>query len=220
MLRSVRVVLAATLLLAPMAAMTACAGLRDGPAPIDQPAPSPLGPAENEPAAEVVAAVGKPTAELTGKKIPKMGEIVVDAEGFVLYRFDKDTAEPPASNCSGDCAAVWPPVLVDENLKLTGLDAKLVGTVEREDGSTQVTLAGWPLYRYLGDKKAGQWKGQAVGGVWFVVAPTGKKNLSCLPTATPVPVPPPGTAASPAAAPPASPAAPAASPAPDETYTY
>lgn len=217
MLRSVRAVLAATLLLAPLGAMTACAGLRDGPAPVTQPAPSPLGPAENEPAAEIVAAVGIPTAELRGKKIPKMGEVVLDADGFVLYRFDKDTAEPPASNCAGDCAAVWPPVLVDENLKLTGLDAKLVGTVEREDGATQVTLNGWPLYRYLGDKKAGQWKGQAVGGVWFVVAPTGKKNLSCLPTATPVPVPPPGADASPDAE--ASPAA-AASPSGDGGYTY
>jgi predicted lipoprotein with Yx(FWY)xxD motif len=217
MLRSVRAVLAATLLLAPLGAMTACAGLRDGPAPVTAPAPSPLGPAENEPAAEVVAAVGIPTAELRGKKIPKMGEVVVDADGFVLYRFDKDTAEPPASNCSGDCAAVWPPVLVDENLKLTGLDAKLVGTIEREDGATQVTLNGWPLYRYIGDKKAGQWKGQAVGGVWFVVAPTGKKNLSCLPTATPVPVPPPGADASPDAG--ASPAA-AASPSGDGGYTY
>src|SRR5688500_4367386 len=174
MLRSVRAALAATLLLAPLGAMTACAGLRNGPAPVTAPAPSPLGPAENEPAAEIVAAVGIPTAELRGKKIPKMGEVVVDEAGFVLYRFDKDTAEPPASNCSGDCAAVWPPVLVDEELKLTGLDAKLVGTVEREDGATQVTLNGWPLYRYIGDKKAGQWKGQAVGGVWFVVAPTGK----------------------------------------------
>ncbi|WP_155374793.1 hypothetical protein [Catellatospora vulcania] len=218
MLRSVRVVLAASLLLVPLGAMTACAGLRDGPAPLTQPAPSPLGPAGNEPAAEsVVAAVGVPTAELRGKKIPKMGDVVTDADGFVLYRFDKDTADPPASNCSGDCAAVWPPVLVDENLKLTGLDAKLVGTVEREDGATQVTLAGWPLYRYLGDKKAGQWKGQAVGGVWFVVAPTGKKNLTCLPTATPVPVPPPGADASPDA--PASPAA-AASPSGDSGYTY
>ncbi|MFC7242208.1 hypothetical protein ACFQO7_06915 [Catellatospora aurea] len=217
MLRSVRAALAAALLLAPLGAMTACAGLRDGPAPVTAPAPSPLGPAENEPAAEVVAAVGIPTAELRGKKIPKMGEVVVDADGFVLYRFDKDTAEPPASNCSGDCAAVWPPVLVDENVKLTGLDAKLVGTIEREDGATQVTLNGWPLYRYLGDKKAGQWKGQAVGGVWFVVAPTGKKNLSCLPTATPVPVPPPGADASPDAG--ASPAA-AASPSGDGGYTY
>ena len=41
------------------------------------------------------------------------------------------------------------------------------------------------------DGKSGAWKGQGVGGTWFVVAPTGKKNLSCVPTGTPTPVAPP-----------------------------
>ncbi|WP_247685619.1 hypothetical protein [Micromonospora sp. C31] len=66
-----------------------------------------------------------------------------------------------------------------------------VGTVTRQDGTRRLTLDGWPLYRYVGDGKPGQWKGQGVGGTWFVVAPDGRKNLSCLPTGTPKPVAPP-----------------------------
>lgn len=224
MRRSVRTVLATVLVFAPLGVLVACADLRGGPTPAGQSTPRPVqvSIAPSEPAAELVAAVGVPTGELRALKLPKMGAVVTDEDGKVLYRFDRDSADPPASNCAGDCAAVWPPVLVDENLQLTGLDKALVGTIERDDGSTQVTLAGWPLYRYLGDVKAGQWKGQAVGGVWFVVAPTGKKNLTCLPTATPVPVKPPRPGASPAAAPaPAASPAPEASPSADEGgYTY
>lgn len=218
--RRVRTALAVTLLSASLAGLTACQGqLREGAPPPATPAPIQLPPGDDA-AAELVAAVGTPTGQLTAKKIAKMGSVVTDGEGWVLYRFDKDSADPPESRCSGDCAAVWPPVLVDENLELTGLDAKLVGTVEREDGSTQVTLAGWPLYRYIGDLKAGQWKGQGVGGVWFVVAPDGKKNLSCLPKGTPKAVPPPSPAAAPETSPEAG-ASPASAESPEPGgYTY
>src|SRR5260370_28050533 len=41
-----------------------------------------------------------------------LGAIVVDGSGRTLYRFDKDSASPPASNCTGACAQLWPPVLV------------------------------------------------------------------------------------------------------------
>ncbi|HEV7965112.1 MAG TPA: hypothetical protein VGP57_21390 [Actinoplanes sp.] len=139
------------------------------------------------------AAVGSKTAKLTGKTIPRMGQVVVDDGGWVLYRFDKDTANPPASNCKDKCAQVWPPLLSsDGNIpQLDGVDQTLVGTVKRADGGTQITLSGWPLYRYVGDKTPGKWTGQAVGGTWFVSTPAGKKNLTCLPTSTPTAAEPP-----------------------------
>ncbi|MGC9667734.1 hypothetical protein ACNTMW_14420 [Planosporangium sp. 12N6] len=141
-------------------------------------------PEANTPAA---VQVGSNTTKLTAKSLPRMGQVVVDQEGWVLYRFDKDTPNPPATNCKDKCAKVWPPVMAgDGNLpQLEGLDQALVGTIKRPEGGTQVTLAGWPLYRYIGDKKPGQWTGQAVGDTWFVVSPNGKKNLTCLPTAPP-----------------------------------
>jgi predicted lipoprotein with Yx(FWY)xxD motif len=104
------------------------------------------------------------------------GTIVTDGNGFTLYRFDHDTASPSASNCNGSCATLWPPVVSTGGTpQLKGVDAKLVSTVTRADGTKQVTLNGWPLYRYSPDAKPGDTKGQGFGGIWFVTAPNGSK---------------------------------------------
>jgi predicted lipoprotein with Yx(FWY)xxD motif len=104
------------------------------------------------------------------------GTIVVDGDGRTVYLFAKDTADPPKSNCNGDCAAMWPPVEAGSGTpELDGVDASLVGTVTRDDGSEQLTLNGWPLYLFAKDTKAGEAKGQAVGDAWWVVGPDGKK---------------------------------------------
>lgn len=132
------------------------------------------------------------TTKLTGKSLPRMGQAVVDQDGWILYRFDKDTAKPPATNCVDKCEKVWPPSFTEDGKpELAGIDESKVGVVTREDGTKQLTLDGWPLYRYIGDKKPGQWKGQGVGGTWFVVAPDGKRNVSCLPSVPPKPAEPP-----------------------------
>ncbi|MFG1778212.1 hypothetical protein ACGFIR_10300 [Micromonospora sp. NPDC049051] len=143
------------------------------------------------PVADAPPADADLTEELNGKKVTRMGSVVTDQDGWILYRFDKDTNDPPSSNCVDTCAQVWPPALTDGNPELNGVSDDKVGTVTRQDGTRQITLGGWPLYRYVGDKKPGQWKGQGVGGTWFVVAPDGRKNLSCLPKGTPKPVAPP-----------------------------
>ena len=147
---------------------------------------------EPAPAAKVKAQpVGKVSDKLIAKTVPKMGNVVTDAKGWVLYRFDKDKAAPTSkSNCVGDCAILWPPLLADDTLELSGLSAGKVDTVERADGGLQITIGGWPVYRYIGDKTPGTWKGQNVGGTWFVIQKDGKKNLTCLPKISkPVPLP-------------------------------
>jgi plastocyanin len=53
------------------------------------------------------------------------------------------------------------------------VNAALLGTVARKDGSLQVTYNKMPLYHFAKDKAAGDTIGQGVGSVWFVVAPTG-----------------------------------------------
>ncbi|MBM2617857.1 hypothetical protein JIG36_20065 [Actinoplanes sp. LDG1-06] len=122
------------------------------------------------------------TNSLTGTKVARMGKVVVNDEGFVLYRFDNDGNNPAKSNCAGECAEIWPAALTNDGKPtLKGVDSKLVGTVTRADGSKQLTLKGWPLYTYIGDKKPGNWKGQNVNGSWFVIQPDGAKNLTCLP---------------------------------------
>jgi predicted lipoprotein with Yx(FWY)xxD motif len=134
-----------------------------------------------EPAAQAAPAPSGPQVTLVGKSVAKMGEVVQDGDGRTLYRFDKDTPNPAKSNCEGQCAVTWPPVLSNGTPRLQGVDPALVSTVKRADGSEQVTLDGWPLYTYAKDEAPGQWKGQGVGGTWFVVQPNGKRNVECLP---------------------------------------
>ena len=117
----------------------------------------------------------EPHQMLSATESRQVGWFVADAAGFALYRYDKDTAKPPKSTCDGDCQKTWPPVLVSEHTMTSGVDPTLVGSVARADGRKQVTLAGWPLYRYAGDKKAGEITGQGKGGTWFAVTPEGKK---------------------------------------------
>jgi predicted lipoprotein with Yx(FWY)xxD motif len=131
------------------------------------------------------------TTELKANSIKQMGKVVVNQDGFTLYLFTKDSKDPSKSNCNDTCAKIWPPALTDGNPTIDGISADLVGSVSREDGTKQVTIGGWPVYTYAGDKKPGAWKGQFVSGTWYVIDPTGKKNLTCLPTFTPKPVPPP-----------------------------
>lgn len=131
---------------------------------------------------------------LVARTIPKMGSVVTDAKGWVLYRFDKDTKGAAASACTGTCAKVWPPAWTSGKPALTGIDPAKVGTVTWPDGRQQLTLGGWALYRYAGDQKPGAWKGQGVSGTWWVAGPTGAKNLTCVPKGVPTPVaPPPAT---------------------------
>lgn len=101
------------------------------------------------------------------------GEIVVDAEGRTLYVFLVD--EGSDSTCYDDCEANWPPLTVEgEPGAAEGIDASLLGTTEREDGSTQVTLDGHPLYYFAADETPDDLNGQGVGDVWYVVSPDGE----------------------------------------------
>jgi predicted lipoprotein with Yx(FWY)xxD motif len=143
----------------------------------------------DQPAGAPAAAV--PRGALIAKTVPKMGAVVTDAKGWVLYRFDADTRNAAASACVGTCAKVWPPAVTSGKPQLTGIDADKVDMVKRSDGRWQLSLGGWLLYRYAGDRKPGQWRGQGVGGKWWVSAPTGAKNLTCVPKGVPKPVAPP-----------------------------
>ncbi|MFI1963261.1 SCO0930 family lipoprotein [Streptomyces pathocidini] len=105
----------------------------------------------------------------------ELGPLVTDSAGMTLYRFDKDTADPPASTCEGECAAAWPPVAAGDASASADLNPELLGSVSRSDGSQQLTLGGWPLYRFAKDTEPGDTKGQNVGGTWFASAPDGKK---------------------------------------------
>ncbi|MEU7755773.1 hypothetical protein AB0B57_24175 [Micromonospora sp. NPDC049101] len=107
-----------------------------------------------------------------------IGTYVADGREMTLYRFDKDSAKPSKATCVGDCAKTWPPLLVSSPGRIypDGVDPQFVGYVERPDGTCQVTIAGWPVYRFAKDAAPGDIKGQGVGGTWFAVSPTGDRT--------------------------------------------
>ncbi|WP_425735014.1 hypothetical protein [Micromonospora sp. DT68] len=106
---------------------------------------------------------------------PELGPVVLDGQGFTLYRFDRDNAAPSQSNCTESCLTRWLPVLVNEKVKFKDLDPSRLGAAARPDGTQQVTVGGWPAYRFVDDRVPGQISGQGADGLWFVVAPDGGK---------------------------------------------
>lgn len=123
---------------------------------------------------------------------------VVTTEGFTVYRFANDTTAPSASTCVDECAVRWPPVKGDGQPALQGIPTGLVGTIGRPDGTQQLTLNGWPLYRFAGDTAPGEAKGEGVGGTWAAMGANGSP-ASDGPTASPAAAPnsqPAGSAAS------------------------
>jgi predicted lipoprotein with Yx(FWY)xxD motif len=115
----------------------------------------------------------------------KYGSILVSSSGMTLYRFTPDKKN--VSECTGACAKFWPPLLVKGAAKPTagsGASASLVGTAMRSNGAHQVTYAGFPVYLYAGDKKAGDVKGEGFQKKWYVVSPKGALVMHAAATAS------------------------------------
>ncbi|MGI8815964.1 MAG: hypothetical protein ACR2G2_12000 [Pseudonocardia sp.] len=139
------------------------------------------------PAAPAAAPAPAAGVDLTAAQAP-LGTVVTSS-GATLYRFDKDTAKPPKSNCSGGCAATWRPLLSSGGTPtVTGVDPALVGTVARDDGAQQVTLGGWPVYKFAKDGP-GETNGEGVGGTWHAVGPAGKPAAAAATGAATAPAP-------------------------------
>jgi predicted lipoprotein with Yx(FWY)xxD motif len=106
-----------------------------------------------------------------------LGTILVDSQGRTLYLFKADSGTTSA--CTGACASAWPPLQVQGTPTAgSGLQASLLGTSKRSDGTTQVTYNGHPLYTFAQDHSAGETAGQGVeafGAAWFTLAPSGNQ---------------------------------------------
>jgi len=102
---------------------------------------------------------------------PAYGTYLTDGNGMTLYLFTVD--EPGKSNCSAGCAAIWPPLLVPEGeaLEVPAQIAGGFGIIRREDGTRQVTYAGWPLYLWVVDRQPGDITGHGVDDEWYVINP-------------------------------------------------
>jgi predicted lipoprotein with Yx(FWY)xxD motif len=176
------VALAAIIGLSTALALSACGDDTPQALPASAPAAPPAAPttaAAQPPAAPENQATnpngGYWPASVNAADNVKLGPIVVDGEGFTLYRFDKDTNNPAKTTCFDACAMKWPPVLTRNKIVFHGIDKNKLGAIQRSDGTTQVTIDGWPAYRFSGDAKPGDITGEAVQGTWFAFAPTGEK---------------------------------------------
>jgi predicted lipoprotein with Yx(FWY)xxD motif len=98
--------------------------------------------------------------------------VVVNSSGMTLYHMTGE--RPGAIRCTGACAKLWPPLVLPAGAKVRaggGLGAGRLGTTRRADGKRQVVYARMPLYRYAGDRRAGDARGEGLGGVWSAVTP-------------------------------------------------
>lgn len=120
--------------------------------------------------AEVTIADAATGATLTAAD-GALGTNLADGEGNTLYLFIPDGQGE--STCYEQCEANWPP-LTGEISAGDGVDAALIGSTTRTDGSEQVTYNGWPLYYFAGDSAPGDTNGQGLNDVWFAVSPTGE----------------------------------------------
>ncbi|MFJ4634028.1 hypothetical protein [Streptomyces sp. NPDC088847] len=116
--------------------------------------------------------------QLSASKAGGLDPVVINGAGFTLYRFDKDTASPSKSNCTGECATTWPPYIVSKSGRVfvDGVANSAIGFIPR-DGGFQVTIGGWPVYLFSKDTKPGDTNGQGVDGTWAGVTPTGQKAV-------------------------------------------
>ncbi|MBV1850391.1 hypothetical protein [Catellatospora tritici] len=116
-----------------------------------------------------------PHPALFGIRSDTLGWIVIDVQGYVLYRYDGDSAAPSRAVCVDECVAGWLPVPATDPVRVEGIDRQLIGSVLRPDGGYQLTLAGWPLYGYRGDRMPGDTFGHGLDGRWFAVTPVGTR---------------------------------------------
>jgi predicted lipoprotein with Yx(FWY)xxD motif len=108
----------------------------------------------------------------------KLGTVLAaGSKKLTVYMFEGDKGA--SSSCTGECAAVWPPVTSSGAPTTSGSASSAdLGTITRADGTTQVTYKGHPLYFFAKDKDSGDAYGEGVHGFgadWYVLAPSGKE---------------------------------------------
>ena len=125
--------------------------------------------AESQPPASQASAAGTSSAQVKTAASPKLGRILVDAQGMTLYHL---TAEQNGKFIctSTACLHVWHPLTEQAGGTPSGSVGSLA-TIKRPDGSVQLTYKGQPLYTFAQDQVAGQTNGQGIKdvGTWMAV---------------------------------------------------
>jgi predicted lipoprotein with Yx(FWY)xxD motif len=150
---------------------------------------SSAGGASTAPSSAPSTAAASPGASTAGGEVYEvtvatgsMGVYLAGEDGKTLYTFAPDSAN--TSTCLDTCAGKWPPFTIasGDTLKAGAGVTGTLATFARPDGSMQVAYNGVPLYYYGDDAKAGDTKGEGVGGKWYVASPTGAAGGSPAPS--------------------------------------
>jgi predicted lipoprotein with Yx(FWY)xxD motif len=140
-----------------------------GPSNPSAKAPSSTNQQDNTPAVN--------NAVLTTKTDPTLGQYLADPNGMPLYTYNADSKG--VSNCTGACLSNWPIYAVSGST--SNLPAG-VSTIKRSDnGQTQYTYNGLPLYYFTGDSKD---KVNGDGVENFSIAKPAAASSSTQPTST------------------------------------
>lgn len=109
----------------------------------------------------------------------ELGDILVDPDGNTLYIADGESGDDIM--CTEACLDAWPPLTVPAGEEPTVGEgvARTVATVERDDGTVQVTYDGMPLYTFTNDGGPGDVNGHGVSDqlTWHAVTPDGPAPL-------------------------------------------
>jgi predicted lipoprotein with Yx(FWY)xxD motif len=92
------------------------------------------------------------------------GKFVFRSNDATIYTYDRDGVG--RSNCNGECARMWPPVVASSKARPIG-DWTLF---TRADSSKQWAYKGKPVYTFSQDQ-VGENNGDGVDGVWHIVKP-------------------------------------------------
>jgi|tagenome__1003787_1003787.scaffolds.fasta_scaffold19992532_1 predicted lipoprotein with Yx(FWY)xxD motif len=128
-------------------------------------------PASSMPATADATSGAVQTAVLKAERT-RAGMVLAGRKGLTLYYYTADKPHSGTSACTGGCASAWPPlaapVTAPAGVRLPGP----MGMITRKGGVKQVTINGYPVYYYAGDKAPGQATGNGAGGSWHVIKVT------------------------------------------------
>jgi predicted lipoprotein with Yx(FWY)xxD motif len=155
-----------------LAVLAGCSSTAASTAPSQAPAvtqaPASQAPASQAPASDAASAAPSASAAaasgvtVDAKSIGSFGTgLVAGSNGMTVYTFTQDVKDSGKSNCNTGCINIWPALTVPAGTTPTagaGISGKL-GTITRDDGTTQVTYNGLPLYFFQNDKAPGDTNG-------------------------------------------------------------
>lgn len=107
---------------------------------------------------------GTPTKHVVAARQNALLErkVLTTTKGLTLYSLKIERQGKFA--CTGTCLSLWHPLPIGAGTKPTG-PVKLGTVKRRDDGTTQVTYRGMPLYTYGGDSAPGQASGNGITDV-------------------------------------------------------